>query len=108
MDKNTKIRLEAQAKVMKALAHPTRLYLVELLASGERCVCELTEEVEAEISTVSRHLAQLRHAGVVRHEKRGLKVFYRLNCPCVLDFFTCVDGVLHAVDAERRTALGLV
>ena len=108
MDRSTKMRLDAQARVMKALAHPTRLFLVELLASGERCVCELTEEVGADISTVSRHLAQLRNAGVVRDEKRGLKVFYRLTCPCALDFFTCIDGVLHAVDAERQTALGLV
>jgi DNA-binding transcriptional ArsR family regulator len=108
MDDATRNRLGAQALVMKALAHPTRLFLVELLADGERCVCDLTEEVGADVSTVSRHLAQLRNAGVVRDEKRGLKVFYRLNCPCALDFFTCVDGVLHAVHAERTRALGLV
>ena len=107
MDETTQVRLAAQAKVMKALAHPTRLFLVELLASGERCVCELTEKVGADVSTVSRHLAKLREAGVVRDDKRGLQVFYRLSCPCALDFFTCVDGVLHAVHAERMRALGL-
>lgn len=107
MDETTQARLAAQAKVMKALAHPTRLFLVELLASGERCVCELTEKVGADVSTVSRHLAKLREAGVVRDDKRGLKVFYRLSCPCALDFFTCVDGVLKAEHSERRAALGL-
>jgi ArsR family transcriptional regulator len=86
-------RYKNQARVLKALAHPTRLFIVDELSRGERCVCELTELVGVEMPTVSRHLSQLRHAGLVEDEKRGAMVFYRLRVPCVLNFFKCVEAV---------------
>ena len=94
MDRTMRLRLEERAAVIKAMAHPSRLYLVEKLAAGERCVCELTDGVGADISTVSRHLGQLRSAGIVASERRGQKVFYRLRTPCVLNFFDCIESVL--------------
>lgn len=89
-------RYRRRARVIKALAHPTRLFLVDELSRGERCVCKLTEMVGADISTVSRHLALLREAGIVADEKRGQQVFYRLRTPCVLNFFGCVEAVIEA------------
>lgn len=86
-------RCRRRARTIKALAHPTRLYLVELLARGERCVCDLTDRVGADVSTVSRHLAQLREAGILADDKRGQQVFYRLRTECVLGFLDCVDEV---------------
>ena len=86
-------RLKAQARVLKALAHPTRLLLVEELARKPRCVCELRDAAGLDISTVSKHLALLRNAGIVEDEKQGLKVFYSLRTPCVLNFFKCVESV---------------
>jgi len=83
-----------RARVMKALAHPSRLLMVDALGSGERCVCELTELVGADISTVSKHLSLLKNAGIVTCEKRGLQVFYRLRCTCIPQFFDCVESVL--------------
>jgi DNA-binding transcriptional ArsR family regulator len=100
LDSKIQARFEARAKVIKALAHPTRLVFVEELSRGERCVCELQEMVEADISTVSKHLALLRDAGIVQDEKRGAKVFYRLHVPCVLGFFSCVESVLKTAAAE--------
>lgn len=102
MDRITRRRLEERAGVIKAMAHPSRLFLVEQLATGERCVCELTDGVGADISTVSRHLTLLRHAGIVESEKRGQKVFYRLRTPCVLNFFHCIESVLN--ESEEATA----
>ena len=84
---------KAQAQVYKALAHPGRLLMVEELSRGERCVCELAELVGSEMPTVSRHLAQLKHAGIVDDDKRGAQVFYRLVTPCVMSFFQCVATV---------------
>ena len=73
-------KYEARAKVIKALAHPARLIIVDELAEhGERCVCELTELVGTDMSTVSRHLAQLKQAGILEDEKRGQMVYYRLR-----------------------------
>ena len=78
---------------MKALAHPTRLFIVDELSRGERCVCELTDMIGVEMPTVSRHLSQLKSAGIVDDDKRGAQVFYRLRVPCVLNFFQCVEAV---------------
>ncbi|HOK77460.1 MAG TPA: metalloregulator ArsR/SmtB family transcription factor [Verrucomicrobiota bacterium] len=92
-DKNILARYKAQARVLKALAHPSRLLIVDELSRGERCVCELAELVGAEMPTVSRHLALLREAGILDDEKRGVQVFYRLRTPCVMNFFRCVAEV---------------
>ena len=101
MDKTAKAMFQARARVFKALGHPTRLFIVDELAKGERCVCELTDMVGADISTVSKHLSLLREAGVVADQKRGAQVFYSLKCPCVVDFFQCVEAVMVANAAER-------
>jgi DNA-binding transcriptional ArsR family regulator len=93
-------RFEQRARVLKALAHPTRLFLVDELSRGERCVAELTEKVGADMSTVSRHLARLRDAGILLDERRGACVYYRLRMPCVLDFFGCVEAALSADDGD--------
>jgi len=104
MDEQTRARLEARARIIKAMAHPTRLLFVEELASGERCVCELNDMVDADVSTISKHLSVLKNAGIVRDEKRGSRVFYSLRTPCVLNFFSCVEGVLEE-QAKERTGL---
>ncbi len=83
----------AKARIIKALAHPTRLFIVDELSRGERCVCELTEMIGVEMPTVSRHLSQLKKAGILEDEKRGAQVFYRVRVPCVLNFFKCVEAV---------------
>jgi len=98
-------QLEARARFFKAIAHPTRLFIVEELNRSERCVCELTAMVGADISTVSKHLSVLKNTGVVRDEKRGAKVFYSLVCSCVLEFLPCIDAVLQQAALERMELL---
>ncbi|UCG37833.1 MAG: winged helix-turn-helix transcriptional regulator [bacterium] len=83
------------SQVFKALAHPARLYMVEELSSGERCVCELTAMLDLDTSTVSKHLSVLRNAGVVADEKRGLMVYYSLRMSCVAGFLSCVRKALE-------------
>jgi DNA-binding transcriptional ArsR family regulator len=101
MDPQEQARYEARARIIKAMAHPTRLFVVDRLSHGEHCVCELTEMIGADVSTVSKHLAILRNAGLVRDEKRGAQVYYSLRCPCVLNFFTCVENVLMTTAEEQ-------
>ena len=96
MDSKTKSRFDARANVMKALAHPTRLFIVDQLSKHERCVCELTEMVGSDMSTISKHLSVLKKAGIIFDEKRGLQVYYKLKCPCVLNFFGCIESVLES------------
>ena len=84
------------------MAHPSRLFIIEELAKSERSVGELTEMIGADPSTVSKHLLVLKNAGLVCDEKRGAMVFYRLKCPCVLNFFTCIGDVLKNQVEEQR------
>lgn len=105
MDAKTQAKYEARAKIVKAMAHPARLFIVdELSKNGERCVCELTEMVGSDMSTVSRHLSQLRQAGLIEDEKRGQMVFYRLRVKCVLNFFDCIESVM-ACNAKSQQEL---
>jgi ArsR family transcriptional regulator len=94
-------RLQAQADIFKALAHPTRLLIVEQIAEKERCVCELTEVAGVDTSTVSKHLSVLKNAGVVTDEKRGNMVFYSLAMPCVLSFFSCLKSSIEKRAREQ-------
>lgn len=84
---------EAQSKIIKALAHPSRLFILGELAKGERTVCELAEMVGVEMPTVSRHLGLLRDAGILKSEKRGAQVFYLIRARCVLKVFECVKAI---------------
>ena len=104
-DRSTAARYAARARIVKALAHPTRLFLVDQLSQGERCVCELTELVGADTSTVSKHLSILRAAGLVRDDKRGNMVFYSLSMPCVLEVLGCAETVQRQTMAENARLL---
>jgi DNA-binding transcriptional ArsR family regulator len=101
MDPRTVSRMEARAQVFKALAHPSRLLMVEELAAGPRCVCDLTTLVGADMSTVSKHLSVLKAAGVLEVERRGTQIWYSLRMTCVLNFTACVDGELERQARER-------
>ena len=98
---------EYRARILKALAHPSRLMMVDALSEGERCVCELQEIVGSDMSTVSKHLAVLKAAGLVSDRKQGLKVFYRLEVACIKCFLDCADAVVrsNALAQERVAAL---
>jgi DNA-binding transcriptional ArsR family regulator len=83
-----------QARILKALASESRLAIVHRLSAGESCVCDLVTLVGTDQSTVSKHLAVLRDAGIVDAERRGQHSFYRLVAPCVVNFLTCAEDVL--------------
>lgn len=96
MDAKTRTRYQARAKIVKAMAHPSRLFIIDQLAEGERCVCELTDMIGADKSTVSKHLSVLKEAGIVEDDKRGLQVYYTLRVPCVTSFFGCIEAVVKS------------
>lgn len=101
MKKYLRERYENRAKIMRALGHPIRLFIVDELSRGDKCVCELTEMIGTDTSTVSKHLSILREAGLVDYEKQGTQMHYYLSAPCVLDFFSCLEQLIQ-VDLERR------
>ncbi|MEA2013493.1 MAG: metalloregulator ArsR/SmtB family transcription factor [Verrucomicrobiota bacterium] len=96
MNRKEKNIYETKAKILKALAHPTRLWMTEQLVNGELCVCKFVAEINADFSTISKHLTILKEAGIVESEKRGKQVFYSLKVPCVLNFMTCIEAVIKS------------
>lgn len=103
--KNTlKTRYEARAKIIKAMAHPSRLLIIEELNKKEHCVGELTEMIGADASTVSKHLSILKNAGLVSDDKRGNSIFYSLRVPCIMQFMSCVEDVISA-NAKQHNAI---
>lgn len=77
--KNEADRLRPLVEAAKGLAHPARLRLVAMLATGELCVCQMTSVLELAPSTVSQHLSVLARGGLVVERKEGKLVFYRLR-----------------------------
>ncbi|MBN1471030.1 MAG: winged helix-turn-helix transcriptional regulator [Syntrophaceae bacterium] len=102
MNKSNKLKYEAQAKIIKAIAHPSRLLIIEELNKKEHCVGELTEMIGADASTVSKHLSILKNAGLVNDEKRGNCIYYTLRCSCTLNFIDCVEEVLSANAKDHK------
>ena len=106
MNRSDRSRYRARAEIIKALAHPTRLFIVDELARGERCVGDLTKAVGSDVSTVSKHLAVMKQAGIVEDNKRGVQVWYCLRVPCIVDFFGCVENVLRDRSRRQREVVG--
>ena len=104
--KSTKRQVyEARAKIAKALAHPSRLMILDALGDAETCVCDLTELVGADQSTVSKHLAVLKNAGLVSDRRDGTMTFYRLKIRCLGGFWSCVESVLKQNLKDQEAAI---
>ncbi len=96
---------QARSQIAKALAHPSRLLILDALAEGEQCVCRLTELVGADQSTVSKHLGILRQAGLVDYHRKGAQVFYKLKVCCLQGFWECIESVLKENIKSQSEAL---
>lgn len=104
--KHSRAQYEARARVAKALAHPSRLLILDALTEREHCVCELTELVAADQSTVSKHLAILKQAGIIADRKDGAKTYYRLRIFCLKGMWECIESVLRESLRQQQAALG--
>lgn len=72
-------QISSLASLLKLVSEESRLKLLCILRNGEHCVCELMEYVEMSQSLISHHLKDLKDAGIVMDEKRGLRVYYWLT-----------------------------
>ena len=102
LSKKEQLLFEKQSKIVKAMAHPLRMAVVDFLKNGPQCVCDIAEHLGSERSNVSRHLSVLVNAGLLGYHKEGLKVIYRLETPCVLDFFSCITACLKQQVKENE------
>ncbi len=106
MMKQSEKLMAMKAEVFAAVGQPVRLAIVELLAEGPMCVCDIAQKVRAERSNVSRHLGVLVQAGVLSCEKQGLKMIYTLERPCILDAVKCVEKVVRQRVKDAAQAVG--
>ncbi|HEY3438060.1 MAG TPA: metalloregulator ArsR/SmtB family transcription factor [Actinotalea sp.] len=96
---------ELKAELFKALAHPVRVRLLELLVPGERAVSDLLADTGLEASHLSQHLAVLRRSRVVLARRDGNSVRYRLADPSVADLLTAARTFLLSTLTGTRAAL---
>lgn len=96
---------EKQADIVKAIAHPLRIAILDFLKKGPQCVCDIADHVGSERSNISRHLSLMTAAGILSSHKDGLKVIYDLRTPCILNFFSCVTTCLKQQTEENHKLL---
>ena len=94
------------ATVAKALGHPQRLEILEMLAQGERSVDALAGRVGLPIANVSQHLRLMRQAGLLASRRAGKHIHYRLSDPSVLALTAALTRVAERNLAEVREVLG--
>ena len=95
-------KLLARSQVIKALAHPSRLFIVEQLCEHKCSVSELTEMIGVSMPTVSRHLSILMNSGIIDYKKEGATIYYHLEMKCIVDFFRCVEKIMELQTEKRK------
>jgi ArsR family transcriptional regulator len=99
---------EWQARVAKALAHPTRIAILEILRQGEICVCEMSPGLEASQANVSQHLAVLRDSQLVAARREGTRMVYRVTDERVFRVLYLMGSIAHdQLDAARQALAAL-
>ena len=98
-------RLRLKAEVFKAMGHPLRLGVIDLLRDGEKCVCDIVDHLGTGMSNISKHLSLLKKAGIVTDRRDGLRIMYSLTMPCALDFMKCVEGTVIKRLEEQRSVM---
>jgi ArsR family transcriptional regulator len=87
--------LELKAEVLKALAQPTRLKILELLRHGERCICEIVPAINGEQSNISRHISVMQKSNLVTTRKDGVKVMVKVKDPKIFEILDHVGFLLR-------------
>jgi len=98
----------ARAEILKAIAQPTRLKIIEFLRDGERCVCEIFPAIAEEQSNTSRHLNLMQNCGILARRKEGVKIMYRIKHPEVLAILELASAVLKKEISGRSDLLRVV
>ena len=94
-----------KAGIIKAMAHPVRLMIIDELSRGDKCVCELIPLFNIDQSTLSRHLSQLKRTGIITEKKDGVRVIHHLATPCIMQIFGCVMNVVKDDFNRKRKTL---
>jgi len=94
-----------KSTVLKAVAQPVRMRILEFLREGERCVCEIISALNEEQTNLSKHLAALRHAGIVELRKEGTYNYYSVRHP---EVFQILDLARKIVENEIKRSTNML
>ncbi len=93
--------LQLKAEVLKALAQPTRLRILEFLRDGEKCICEIVPAVGGEQSNISRHISLMQKSKLVATRKDGVKVMVKVRDLKIFSILDQVSGILRSQMSEQ-------
>jgi DNA-binding transcriptional ArsR family regulator len=95
--------LELKAEILKALAQPTRLKILECLRTGEKCICDIVPAINGEQSNISRHISLMQKSNLVTTRKDGVKVMVKVRDPKIFDILDRVSSILRSrMDEQSR------
>lgn len=86
--------LELKAEILKALAQPTRLKILELLRNGEKCICEIVPAINGEQSNISRHISLMQRSHLVTTRKDGVRVMVKVKDPKIFEILDNINLLL--------------
>jgi DNA-binding transcriptional ArsR family regulator len=97
-----------KAEVLKALAQPTRLKILELLRHGERCICEIVPAINGDQSNISRHISTMQKSHLITTRKDGVKVMVKVKGPEIFEIIDKVALLLKRELTEQRKILAQI
>jgi len=97
-----------KAEVLKALAQPTRLKILECIRGGEKCICEIVPEINGEQSNISRHISVMQKSHLITTRKDGVRVMIRVKGPEVFEILDKVGLLLKRELTEQRKVLAQI
>jgi len=100
--------LELKAEVLKVLAQPTRLKILELLRNGERCICEIVPAINGEQSNISRHISLMQKSHLVTTRKDGVRVMVNVKDPKIFEILDKVSAILKNQMKEQEKLLARI
>ncbi len=99
------LQAKARAAILKSLAHPTRVLMLDALSRGDRCVNDLRNLAAVSQPTITHHLEKLKKAGLVTERRAGKRVIHHLACPCILEALECTLGVLQSTEKRQKSSI---
>jgi ArsR family transcriptional regulator len=100
--------VELKAAILKAMAQPTRLKILESLRSGEKCICEIVPTINGEQSNISRHISMMQKSHLVTTRKDGVKVMVNVKDPKVFEVLDKVSAILKTRLKEQEKLLNQI
>ncbi len=100
--------LEMKAEILKILAQPTRLKILETLRNREKCICEIVPSINGEQSNVSRHISLMEKAHLVTTRKEGVRVMVKVKSPEIFEILDMVRTILRKQMKEQERILSRI